>query len=100
MTSRPEDRSQIGRVDVLFIPVGGKFTIDAAIAAKIYHKLQPNIVIPMHYRNRRCPNFPVERVEGFLSLMDMVKQPGTSEIDLFYESLPLATEVMVLEPAL
>lgn len=36
-------------VDVLFVPVGGVYTIDAAAAAAIIHEIEPSIVIPMHY---------------------------------------------------
>ena len=44
---------QIGllqNLDVLMIPVGGFFTIDAGQAAEIVRQLQPRVVIPMHYR--------------------------------------------------
>ena len=37
-------------LDVLMIPVGGFFTIDAEQAAEIIRQLQPRVVIPMHYR--------------------------------------------------
>lgn len=36
-------------VDVLFVPVGGVYTIDAARAAEVIHEIEPSIVIPMHY---------------------------------------------------
>ena len=44
---------QIGllqNLDVLMIPVGGFFTIDAGQAVEIVRQLQPRVVIPMHYR--------------------------------------------------
>jgi L-ascorbate metabolism protein UlaG (beta-lactamase superfamily) len=41
--------SDIGRVDVLMIPVGGFYTIDAKQAAEIVDELHPRIIIPMHY---------------------------------------------------
>jgi len=41
---------EIGRVDVLLIPVGGHFTIDAVTATKIMDKIKPRITVPMHYR--------------------------------------------------
>jgi len=39
-------------VDVLFVPVGGKYTIDASGAADIVNQVEPKIVIPMHYKIR------------------------------------------------
>jgi len=41
---------EIGSVDVLMIPVGGVDTIDAKIAAKIVNKIEPGMVIPMHFQ--------------------------------------------------
>ncbi|RLC39242.1 MBL fold metallo-hydrolase [Candidatus Falkowbacteria bacterium] len=36
--------------DILLIPVGGKYTIDAKKAAEIVSQIEPRIVIPMHYK--------------------------------------------------
>jgi Predicted Zn-dependent hydrolases of the beta-lactamase fold len=41
---------EIGKIDVLLIPVGGVFTIDYKEAIDVVNKLKPNTVIPMHYR--------------------------------------------------
>lgn len=41
---------KIGKVDFLFIPIGGVFTIDYTKAWKIIEKIKPKVVIPMHYR--------------------------------------------------
>ena len=40
---------QIGEVDILLLPVGGHFTIDANDAAALVKKIEPSIIIPMHY---------------------------------------------------
>lgn len=45
-----EQAKAIGRVDVLFVPVGGVFTIDAQGAWEVVGTLSPGIVVPMHYR--------------------------------------------------
>lgn len=45
-----EQLHAIGRVDVLMIPVGGFFTIDARQAVPIIDQLHPRVIIPMHYR--------------------------------------------------
>lgn len=52
--------------DVLMIPVGGFFTIDAAIAAETVAQLQPRVVIPMHYRGAGFGFDPIDTVEPFL----------------------------------
>lgn len=41
---------KIGNIDILMIPVGGKYTINGKQAAKIAKKLSPSIIIPMHYK--------------------------------------------------
>lgn len=41
---------RLGDVDVLFIPVGGHFTIDAKTAGEVVTQLQPRVTIPMHYK--------------------------------------------------
>jgi L-ascorbate metabolism protein UlaG (beta-lactamase superfamily) len=96
----PETQAEIGQVDLLFIPVGGNFTIDAGVAAECCRGLNPRVVIPMHYRNERCPEFPVAEVEPFLALMERVNRAESSEVQLDQGSLPQTVEVMVLKPAL
>jgi L-ascorbate metabolism protein UlaG (beta-lactamase superfamily) len=90
----------IGSVDVLLIPVGGSFTIDAAGAHKVIGQLKPRVVIPMHFKNSRCPNFPVSEVEPFLAGKTNVKRMNASEIEFKRGQLPASTEIVVLQPAL
>jgi L-ascorbate metabolism protein UlaG (beta-lactamase superfamily) len=97
---RPEDQAEIGPAEVLLMPVGGNFTIDASVAAETCRVLKPKVVIPMHYRSKRCPDFPVAGVDDFLALMDKVRPADGSEVEFDKHSLPDTTEVVVLEPAL
>jgi len=60
--------SRIGAVDVLFVPVGGVFTIDAETAAKIVRRLGPSIAVPMHYKKGGL-SLPINTEEPFLELM-------------------------------
>jgi len=39
----------IGEVDILMVPVGGVYTIDSDEAVSLVKKIEPKIVIPMHY---------------------------------------------------
>lgn len=43
---------KLGKVDVLLVPVGGYFTIDAKEAAEVVGQLKPEVVIPMHYSTK------------------------------------------------
>lgn len=45
----PRLAEELGHADVLLLPVGGNYTIDALGAKRYVELLRPNIVIPMHY---------------------------------------------------
>ena len=70
----PEQTAALGRVDVLMIPVGGHYTVDAAQAWEITQALGPSIVIPMHYRGRGFGYDVIGPVEPFLKLAGNVKE--------------------------
>lgn len=42
--------SALGNIDILMVPVGGQYTIDAKVAAEVVRAIDPRIVIPMHYK--------------------------------------------------
>lgn len=48
----PDDKflDDIGDIDILMIPVGGIYTIDSSEAIQLIKKIEPSIVIPMHYQ--------------------------------------------------
>lgn len=76
--------TSLGKIDVMLIPVGGHYTVDAAEAWEIVKAVGPGIVIPMHFRGRGF-GFPViGKVEPFLKLAGNVKEiAGMSwEVDL------------------
>ncbi len=41
---------RLGKADVLFIPVGGRYTVDGVTAKKFVDGIAPRVVIPMHYK--------------------------------------------------
>jgi L-ascorbate metabolism protein UlaG (beta-lactamase superfamily) len=92
--------ADIGDVNVLLIPVGGNFTIDAPVANGICKKLAPNVIIPMHFKNARCPSFPVAGVEEFTRERQQVTTSDSSEVEVKKEQLPSGGETIVLKPAL
>jgi len=93
-------RKALSEVEILFVPVGGHYTIDAAQAAEIVRSLPKlKIVIPMHYKTHRIPDWPLIPVEEFESLMDNVRRIGASTIEVTRESLPELREVWILDHA-
>ncbi len=65
----PELIEAILPVNVLLIPVGGNYTIDAPMAKEYIDRIMPDAVIPMHYRTKGCA-IDIEKVDGFVSLFD------------------------------
>ena len=57
----------IGHIDVLFIPVGGTYTIDAVGAKAYVDALQPTYIVPMHYKTPSC-TLDVDTVDKFVAM--------------------------------
>lgn len=91
--------SEIGKVDVLMIPVGGFYTIDAKVAADVVNSIKPLLVIPMHFKTEKC-GFPIASVDDFLSGKKNVKKLNTSEIEITRDNLPTSTAIQVLKFAM
>jgi len=87
--------SDIGQVDVLFVPVGGFFTIDAKQAYEIVQQLRPALVLPMHYKLDERVTLPIAPVDEFLGLFSNVERQTVLDIDK--SSLPGKTKVVLLE---
>jgi L-ascorbate metabolism protein UlaG (beta-lactamase superfamily) len=94
-----EEISEIGDVDVLLIPVGGFFTIDAKVASQVCDDLKPKVVVPMHYKTPKL-DFPVAGVEDFVKGKKNVRTLDSSEAEFKLGELPGATEIVVFQPAL
>jgi L-ascorbate metabolism protein UlaG (beta-lactamase superfamily) len=54
----------IGEVDVLLVPVGGFYTIDSDEAVSLVKKIEPSIVIPMHYKTEKSSKDFSEKLTG------------------------------------
>ena len=90
--------AQVGDVDVLLLPVGGFYTIDATVASRVAEQLKPRVIIPMHFKNSKC-DFPIAGVEEFLRGQKDISQPDISEVEFKAGELPPATRIIVLKPA-
>ena len=84
-----------GGADMLFIPVGGTYTLTGEQAAEAVKALQPRLVVPMHYR---CPGhgFAVLTTEEpFLKALD----PAVPVCRADQLASPFPTGAAVLTPA-
>jgi len=91
--------AELGQIDVLLIPVGGFFTIDAAVATQTCDRINPRVIIPMHFKNNKCA-FPIAPLDDFLKGKNNVIQPDASETGFKQGDLPAETRIIVLKPAL
>ncbi|MFN4133790.1 MAG: MBL fold metallo-hydrolase [Candidatus Hadarchaeales archaeon] len=83
-------------VDVLLLPVGGVYTIDASEATLTMEKVNPKITIPMHYKIPGL-NIDIAGVEPFLKGKNNVKKIGKAEVDILKSKLPSTPEIWVLK---
>lgn len=94
-----EQVAELGSIEILLIPVGGYFTIDARMATQVCDQLKPKVIIPMHYRTDKCA-FPIAGVDDFLKGKERVTRLETSERNFKSEELPTGTQIIVLKSAL
>ncbi len=83
-------------VDVLFIPVGGVYTIDAEKAAQVISDIEPRIVIPMHYGTDTY-NKSLAPVSVFLKQMGKESVTPGAKLTISRDKLPAEMQVVVLE---
>jgi L-ascorbate metabolism protein UlaG (beta-lactamase superfamily) len=89
-----EQVQQIGNVDILLIPVGGRYTIDAGEAYQTVSLLQPKVVIPMHYGTPHL-SFELAPLEKFTARYDrIIKKPS---LDIQTDELSQEKRVVVLD---
>lgn len=85
-----ETVEKIGKADILLLPIGGTYTIDAKQAFEYVAKIKPKIVIPMHYKPLDG-QLDITDAKSFLSLFESV---ATTERRGVYT--PIFTEETVI----
>lgn len=91
-----EQVQTLSGADVILIPVGGFYTIDAKQAKAIADQLGAKVVIPMHYRTERFGLQPIGTLEDFLALCEA---PVRLEGDTFTVGEVPAGVVVLIYPA-
>lgn len=89
------DNAQLEKLagtDVLLIPVGGKYTLDAKKAVEVIAQIEPRIVIPMHYKIKDL-KVDIEGVDKFIKEIGLTP---TYEEKLKISKKDLPTEDMEL----
>lgn len=93
----PEQLDKVGDVDILMIPVGGKYTIDGEAAQKIANQVEPKIIIPMHYN---LPGLKVDIAGAgeFLKAMGQEDLKPEDCLKIKKGDLPSETRIILLKP--
>ena len=92
---------EIGSVDILMIPTGGFFTIDAKQAVGVINQIEPKIVIPMHYKIPKLSILELDGVDKFLKEFgseDVTAQDKISIRAKDIEGEEEKTRIIVLKP--
>ena len=86
----------MGRIDILLVPVGGRFSIDGRQAREIMARLRPRITVPIHYKTPVTADWPIEDESTFLVGLDNVKRPDALAVSITPETLPARPEVWIM----
>jgi len=88
---------EIGEVNILMLPVGGEYTIGAKEASGIVNQIEPQIVIPMHYKIPKL-KVKLEEVDKFLKVMGMKTPERLSVLSIKKKNLlENGAKIIVLE---
>lgn len=89
-----ETIEKLGEIDLLFIPVGGVFTIDANEAIELCRKMNVKVIIPMHYKIEGL-SLPINSIDSFLEKAEYEIRHVANEIEIDIEDLPKEKEIWV-----
>lgn len=90
-----EHLEKLGEVDVLFIPVGGGFTLDYRKAVEVVEQVEPKIVIPMHYKTPDL-NLDIDKIDKFLREIG-IKEERMTRLKISKRDLPEERKLIILE---
>lgn len=76
-----EEIENLGKIDILLIPIGGNFTIDGTEAAELSNAINSHLVLPMHYKTQAL-NFSLEGLEKFLINMKNGERTGSCTLSI------------------
>ena len=90
-----DDIEELGRLDVVLIPIGGTYTLDCQQASDLADKLQVKTVIPMHYRRGEVGFDVLQTLQEFLILRPGHQEMPGNELEIT-DDMPETTIVLNL----
>lgn len=82
--------------DVLLIPVGGAYTIEAKDVPDLIAQLEPKIIVPMHYKLPGL-KFDLADVSSFFTVMGKEKPEPLAKLSVSKDKLPEEPQIVLLE---
>ena len=87
----------LGAVNVALVPVGGGNALNASQAAEVISLIEPDIIIPMHYKTPHTP-LELEPLDKFLKVMGLGNVQPQEMLRVSAAEIPEQPQVVVLEP--
>ncbi len=84
--------------DLLFVPVGGFYTVGAAQALEWCRRIAPRLAVPVHYKTPAC-GLPMQGLDPLVAHLDRVLRLEQSSVELERALPTLHGSIVVLEPA-
>jgi L-ascorbate metabolism protein UlaG (beta-lactamase superfamily) len=76
---------ELGRIDVLMVPIDGSYTMGMPLMVDVIRQIQPSVVLPMHYWGRG----QLDRFEGLMAALDAeFIWPDGRSVEIVKEQLP------------
>ena len=80
-----EHLEELGRIDVLMVPIDGSYTMGLPLMVDVVRQIQPRIVLPMHYWGRG----QLDRFAGLMATLDAdFVWPDRRSVEIVKEQLP------------
>lgn len=86
----------LGPVNIVLIPIGGGEGLNAAKAAEVVSQLEPNIIIPMHYKMNEGKT-PLDSLDKFIKEMGLQPIDTIPSLKITKSGLPAESKVIVLD---
>jgi len=90
-----EDVQTLGNIDVLFIPIGGNYTLNSKNALTLIKLIKPHVTIPMHYKTPAL-KFPLDGVDSFLKYVNNVDKIYSNKLTLNTDIKFLNNQIKIL----
>ena len=91
-TLTQQQLDQMGRIDVVMVPVDGSFTLDQEGMAEVLQSIKAPLMIPMHYFSMHTLNRFLDRVRENYT----VEHADTPSVVVSRATLPASPKVLVL----